>query len=187
MAKGDTKTTKKGRTTTRAKMPRSSGAKSHASRSKSMNRGNGRTAGRGNGKSEITATNLSAVDRRYIEKYGKELSPSVKRAKWINSPDEHQDRNGQGLATRSHDVIEHWAEERGAVPATVPGTEHGNHLGVMRFNFPGYGGRSLQEVSWDDWFNTFDARKLTFLFQEYKKDGTPSNFFKLNSPMREDG
>ncbi len=131
--------------------------------------------------------NLSNEDRKYVEKYRAQLSPSILRAKWLNSPDDHQDRNGQGLVTRNHDVIRRWAEERQAVPSTVPGTEHDNHLGVLRFNFPGYGGQSLQEVSWDDWFRTFDDRELLFLFQEYKKDGSPSNFFKLNSPYREDG
>ncbi len=136
---------------------------------------------------DIGAMDLSNEDRKYVEKYRDQLSPSILRAKWLNNPDDHQDRNGQGLVTRNHDVIRRWAEERKAVPATVPGTEHDNHLGVMRFNFPGYGGQSLQEVSWDDWFRTFDDRELLFLFQEFKKDGSPSNFFKLNSPFREDG
>lgn len=138
-------------------------------------------------KMDIGAMNLSNGDRRYVEKYGKQLSPSILRAKWMNDPDDHQDRNGQSLVTRNHDVIRRWAEERKAVPSTVPGTEHDNHLGVLRFDFPGYGGQSLQEVSWEDWFRTFDDRELVFLFQEFKKDGSPSNFFKLNSPFREEG
>jgi hypothetical protein len=39
----------------------------------------------------------------------------------------------------NHEVIRRWAEERDAVPVTVPGTEHGHRLGVLRFEFPGYG------------------------------------------------
>lgn len=76
--------------------------------------------------------------------------------------------------------------DREATPATVPGTEHGDHLGVLRFDFPGYGGQDLAEVSWEEWFNTFDQRDLQFVFQEHTRDGSQSNFFRLTSPHRED-
>ncbi len=115
------------------------------------------------------------------------LSESTKRARWINSPDEHAEHDGQTLATRNHDVIKKWAEERGGVPSTVPGTEHGDRKGVLRFNFPGYGGDNLEEISWDEWFRPFDERNLVFLFQERKSDGHQSNFFRLDNPDREDG
>jgi hypothetical protein len=107
--------------------------------------------------------------------------------KEIKSPQEHEDYAGQTLATRSHEVIERWAQERGAVPATVPGTEHDGHPGVLRFDFPGYGGQDLQHISWEDWFRAFDERNLTFKFQEHKKDGAQSNFFQFDNPNREDG
>ncbi len=94
---------------------------------------------------------------------------------------------GQTLETRDHDTIRQWAEERGARPATVPGTEHGDHLGVLRMDFPGYGGEDLRHVDWDEWFATFDTRDLTFVYQETTKDGNQSNFFRLTSPHREDG
>ncbi len=88
------------------------------------------------------------------------------------------------MATRNHDVIKPWAQERKAAPATVPGTEHGSNLGVLRFDFSGYGGRTLEKVNWETWFRTFDSRTLTFVFQERKRDGKMSNFFKLDSPLR---
>ena len=113
------------------------------------------------------------------------LSRSTLRAKWIDAPDEHADYPGQTLATRNHDVIRRWAEERGAIPATVPGTEHDGHLGVLTFDFPGYGGERLQHVSWDEWFRTFDERGLVFVFQEHLKAGRQSNHFILDSPERE--
>lgn len=121
-----------------------------------------------------------------LEKYGNKLSDSTKRAKWISSPDQHEDHPGQTLATRNHDVIQRWAEERNAVPATVPGTEHGGEPGVLRFNFPGYGGQDLKEISWNQWFKPFDERHLVFLFQEEQKAGNQSNFFKLDNPTRQD-
>jgi hypothetical protein len=132
------------------------------------------------------AKNATPEDVAFMKKYADQLSPSTMRAKWIHSPQEHEDRPGQSLATRSPDVIRSWAEERQAVPATVPGTEHGDHLGVLRFNFPGYRGRKLQEVSWDQWMKTFQARNLVFLFQEHKKNGVMSNFFRFDNPTRED-
>jgi hypothetical protein len=92
---------------------------------------------------------------------------------------EQEEYEGQTLRTRDHDRIKEWAEARGAIPSTVPGTEHGDHLGVLRLDFPGYGGERLAEVSWDEWFNTFDQRDLEFIFQEHTRDGSQSNFFKV--------
>jgi hypothetical protein len=122
-----------------------------------------------------------------MKKYGDKLSDSTKRAHWVDSVKDRPDHDGETLATREHEVIKRWAEERKATPATVPGTEHGDHLGVLRFDFPGYGGKDLQEVSWDEWFQTFDDRKLVFLYQEKMKNGNQSNFFRFDSPLREDG
>ena len=130
--------------------------------------------------------NATPEEIKFIERHADQLSASTKRAKWIHSPQEHEDRPGQTLATRNPEVIKHWAQERQAVPATVPGTEHGHHLGVLRFNFPGYGGRKLQEVNWDQWLKTFKDRNLVFLFQEHKKSGEMSNFFRFDNPSRED-
>jgi hypothetical protein len=68
----------------------------------------------------------------------------------------------------------------------VDGTEHGDHLGVLRFDF-GDADANLREVSWDEWFATFDERRLNFIYQEERRDGAQSNFFRLESPDREDG
>jgi hypothetical protein len=58
---------------------------------------------------------------------------------------------------------------------------------VLRITFAEDGRSRLQEASWDDWFRTFDERQLVFLYQERKKDGTQSNYFRLDCPDREDG
>jgi hypothetical protein len=117
---------------------------------------------------------------------GSESSSSLKYAQEITSPDDDPERAGRSLATTSHEVIRRWAEERGAVPATVDGTEHGDRLGVLRFDFGGNDSDRLRQVSWDEWFETFDARRLNFLYQEERKDGKQSNFFRLENPDRED-
>lgn len=127
-----------------------------------------------------------ADDQRFLAEQGDKLSRSTQRAKWISAPDEHEDHPGQTLATRSHEVIQRWAEERKARPATVPGSKHDGHVGVLRFDFPGYGGDNLQAISWDEFFKTFDARNLVFVFQEHQKAGNQSNFFRFDNPDRED-
>ncbi|MBX6357459.1 MAG: hypothetical protein IRZ05_16605 [Micromonosporaceae bacterium] len=99
-------------------------------------------------------------------------------------PDERHP--GQTQHTREHDKIRSWAEARGGEPATVPGTEHGDRLGVLRIDFPGYKADNLRRVTWEEWFGTFDERSLEFVYQEEKKDGTQSNFFRLVSPEREE-
>jgi hypothetical protein len=88
---------------------------------------------------------------------------------------------GQARRTRDHRTIQEWAQARHAMPATAPGTEDDDRIGVLRFDFPGYGGETLAEVSWDEWFDTFDERGLEFIYQESTKDGRQSNLFRLTN------
>src|SRR3954449_10671808 len=104
----------------------------------------------------------------------------------IDSVDDEPERPGRSLRTEDHDVIRQWAEARGGQPATVDGTEHGDLLGVLRIDFGGDDAK-LRRVSWDEWFNTFDERRLNFIYQEERSDGHQSTFFRLESPDREDG
>src|SRR3954454_10004098 len=64
---------------------------------------------------------------------GSETSKSLKYSQNVTSPDDDPERPGRSLATTNHQVIKEWAEQRGGTPATVEGTEHGDHLGVLRF------------------------------------------------------
>lgn len=41
-------------------------------------------------------------------------------------------------------------------------------------------------MSWEEWLATFDERELNLIYQEHTKDGSQSNFFRLESPHRED-
>ncbi|MEW6270555.1 MAG: hypothetical protein AB1689_14805, partial [Thermodesulfobacteriota bacterium] len=129
-----------------------------------------------------------ASTERYLARHERGLSRSTQRARWIETPDELREAEpGETLASPDHDVIQHWAEERDAEPATVPGTEHDGTLGVLRFKFGrNSGSENLETVDWDEWLDTFDARHLTFLFQETLKSGRQSNFFRLDNPERED-
>ncbi|MGN7151157.1 Rho termination factor N-terminal domain-containing protein [Arthrobacter sp. SAFR-179] len=118
-------------------------------------------------------------------RYGDDSSKSLKYSQEITSPDAEPEREGRSLATTHHEVIRQWAEERGGVPATVEGTEHGDHLGVLRIDFRDKD-TNLREVSWEEWFKTFDERRLNFIYQEQRTDGNQSNFFRLENPDRED-
>jgi Rho termination factor, N-terminal domain len=117
---------------------------------------------------------------------GGSSSKSLRYSQEIRSVDDRPDRPGRSLVTTNHEVIMRWARARGGTPATAPGTEHDGRPGVLRFDFPGYGGRALQPISWDQWFRSFDERGLNFLYQEQTSNGRQSNFFVLENPARED-
>jgi len=81
-----------------------------------------------------------------------------------------------------HERIREWAEARKAKPACVKGTGGKNDVGMIRLDFPGYsGGDSLEEISWDEWFEQFDENNLALVVQEKTADGETSNFNKLVS------
>ena len=118
-------------------------------------------------------------------RHGDASSSSLKYSQEVTSTEDEPEREGRSLATTHHEVIRQWAEERGGTPATVEGTEHGDHLGVLRIDF-GRDDSNLRRVSWEEWFKTFDGRRLNFIYQEQRTDGTQSNFFRLENPERED-
>ena len=97
-------------------------------------------------------------------------------------------RSGSGSArsqtrsrtTTDHEEIRSWAEDRGAHPACVRGTGGRGDIGMLRLDFPGYSGKqSLQEISWDEFFEKFDERGLALLYQEETAGGERSNFNQL--------
>lgn len=84
--------------------------------------------------------------------------------------------------TKDHEEIKSWAEERGAHPACVKGTGEKEDIGILRLDFPGYSGEdSLQQISWDEFFEKFDERGLALLYQEETAGGERSNFNKIVS------
>jgi hypothetical protein len=86
-------------------------------------------------------------------------------------------------ATIDHEVIRKWAEERGGKPATVIRTESSKgEPGILRIDFPGYSGEgTLEEISWGDFFEKFEEKKLAMLFQDRTANGKRSRFNKLVS------
>lgn len=78
--------------------------------------------------------------------------------------------------TTDHEEIKKWVQARGGRPSHVKSTASKRDPGLLRIDFPGYtGGDSLEEISWEDFFESFDKHGLAFLYQDEKD----SRFNKL--------
>ncbi|HEY8475342.1 MAG TPA: hypothetical protein VIN09_00590 [Chloroflexota bacterium] len=62
--------------------------------------------------------------------------------------------------TRDHQVIRAWIERRGGKPARVRGTTD-----LLRVSF-GRSPRTLEEISWEEFFRSFDRNQLLFVYEE---------------------
>lgn len=80
--------------------------------------------------------------------------------------------------TTDHDTIRAWIESRGGVPTVVKGTEGEDGEGLLRIDFAERD-EKLEEISWDEFFDTFEDRGLAFLYQDKTKDGEESRFFRF--------
>jgi hypothetical protein len=76
-----------------------------------------------------------------------------------------------------HKKIRKWIEERKGHPAVVKSTEHGNG-GVLRVDFQ-EPDDALEQISWNEFFEIFESRKLAFLCQDSTSGGKSSRFNKF--------
>lgn len=84
--------------------------------------------------------------------------------------------------TVDHEEIRRWVEERQGRPATVKSTGSPKEPGLLRIDFPGGAGEDrLEPISWEDFFEKFDKKKLAFLYQDELASGEESRFFKFIS------
>jgi hypothetical protein len=86
-------------------------------------------------------------------------------------------------STTDHALIRKWIESRQGHPAVVKATaeqrsQNRGHAGLLRVDFEP-ADESLSEVSWEDFFDTFDARQLMFVYQDTAANGAPSRFCKF--------
>ena len=84
--------------------------------------------------------------------------------------------------TTDHDEIRDWAEERGGIPACIQGAGDSQDTGMIRIEFPDAPNardESLEEISWDDFFDKFDDGELAIVWQTETASGEQSNFYKL--------
>lgn len=89
-------------------------------------------------------------------------------------------KKDESKKTKNHDTIQKWAEERNGQPAIVKGTEEkGKGAGLLRINFADNQEENLEDISWEEFFKTFDSSDLEFLYQEKTKEGKTSRFSKF--------
>src|ERR1051326_4481165 len=70
-------------------------------------------------------------------------------------------------ATTDHDEIQSWTEKRGGHPGRGKATGGGDDPGILRIDFPGYSGEdTLEEISWDEFFEWFERNKLAMLLSD---------------------
>jgi hypothetical protein len=71
--------------------------------------------------------------------------------------------------TTNHQKIRKWAQSKGGKPAAVARTHDEKDVGIIRIMFPD-APRSehegLTEISWDEFFEEFDKRKLALVYDE---------------------
>ena len=80
----------------------------------------------------------------------------------------------ESKTTTNPEEIRRWVEERGGHPARVKETE------VLRIDYPGFSGEeSLEEISWEKFFDAFEKNGLAFLYQDKLESGETSRFSKL--------
>lgn len=79
--------------------------------------------------------------------------------------------------TTDRGAIRRWAEERNASPASVRGTSE-DGPGVLRFDFDAKE-ESLEEISWDEFFEKFEDAGLGMIYQDQTDSGETSRFFKF--------
>ncbi|AYM66034.1 hypothetical protein G6L68_22980 [Agrobacterium fabrum] len=82
----------------------------------------------------------------------------------------------ESVTTTDHDEIRQWVEQRDGHPAKVDVSGDG---GILRIDF-GEPEDTLTEISWEEFFEIFEDRKLAFLHQDKKSDGQ-SRFNKFIS------
>ena len=69
--------------------------------------------------------------------------------------------------TTDHRTIRSWAETHKGVPAAVGRTHEGDDVGIIRIMFPKAPQSEhdrLVEISWEEFFEEFEKRKLALLY-----------------------
>jgi hypothetical protein len=86
-----------------------------------------------------------------------------------SSPDNWSSPMASAKATTNHETIRRWAEERGGRPARVKWASEDDDSGVLRLDF-GERDPSLEAISWDEFFETFDESDVAFVYEDETAD-----------------
>ena len=91
----------------------------------------------------------------------------------------------QAKSTTNHDEIRRWVESRKGHPAFVKSTRKGDS-GLLRVDF-GEPEEGFEEISWDQFFDTFEESNLAFLYQDETANGRKSRFNKFVDRSKVEG
>jgi hypothetical protein len=105
--------------------------------------------------------------------------PRSFQAKWIDSNEDREDRPGQFLATRNHQVIRAWATLRHAKPVLLRASNPSDPIEALRLQVSDRRVSEYDHVTWDEWFELMDGANLTFIFQERTADGGWSDLYRF--------
>ena len=87
--------------------------------------------------------------------------------------------------TTDRDAIRSWADARGGRPVLVHGKAGSDSpIRIMFSDVPQIDGETLEEISWDEWFEAFDEYGLALVYQDETADGEQSRFNKLVARQR---
>jgi hypothetical protein len=84
--------------------------------------------------------------------------------------------------TTDHAQIRRWVEARHGVPVHVHGTGASDDVGLLRIDFPERDeaeDEELEEITWEEFFEKFDEKRLAFVYQEKTAAGAQSRFNKF--------
>jgi hypothetical protein len=91
---------------------------------------------------------------------------------------------GSIVATDDPELIRRWALRHRAEPATGEATASGPAMvdvhdgdAGIRFNFPA--AAKFRSITWDEWFENFNAHHLMFVYERDMPGTTPSGRYRL--------
>lgn len=112
------------------------------------------------------------------------LVPGVTPIVLLTADNEARHADVPVAATRDHQLIQRWAAQHQAEPATGEQTASGestvqvNDGGAgIRFNFPAAG--RFRPITWDEWFGNFETHELVFVYERNPAGGGTSYRYRL--------
>lgn len=80
--------------------------------------------------------------------------------------------------TTDHREIQRWVESHGGRPTAIRASD--GDVGVLRFDYE-LKESTMQPISWDEFFDHFEKRKLAFVYEESTPLGSEAKLTKLVS------
>ncbi|HEY8400927.1 MAG TPA: hypothetical protein VIK89_06680 [Cytophagaceae bacterium] len=81
--------------------------------------------------------------------------------------------------TTNHNKIMDWAKNRNGKPVRLPKVnENEPGLGPIKIHFP-EDNEEFEEITWNEFLDDFEKKKLQMIYQEDTEEGKPSYFYLL--------